>query len=238
MCTRVLIFMLSLALAILPACAKPQPTETGQKSVILEEGSTRPNPDYFITDKGDIIYKSDPSGSPGLYKHNPNFPPVFEGAQRVFPSGENPEERESYLTLAPLQTVVDFYKNYLDIRLSDPQNNEKLPPDFAVVQMVESRDPDGRRQVALFVNRDEGPRGGMKVLLKEFPAQKAVQIILTTLDATPPGLNPIGFWITPEEVQKWAEEEARRQAEQRALREKIEQMADEQERARRGETGK
>jgi hypothetical protein len=208
-------------------CIRPKAPVAGPASTVLSEGVTPPNPEYFVTDTGEVVYTGDPTGEAG--GHDPNFPAVFEGADRIYPANDDPKLRESYLTRAPLDVVSAFYNNYLDIR-RDPvyMQTATLADDFAVVQSVEMRDSDGRRQAALFVNKDEGPRGGMKVMIKEFPAQHAVQIILTTLDATPPGLNPFGYYASPEDVEKWTTEEAARAAERERQRQEAERQAQEQ----------
>ena len=224
--TRITLYTcLSVAIISL-SCTRPKSVDTGQQSVVLQEGTTGPNPGYFVSDKGEVVYTDNPSGDAD--KHNPAFPPLFPGSQRIYPANDNPQLRESYLTRAPLDAIMQFYNDFLDIRKTDYAQQNQLAENFAQVQSIELRDPEGRRQVALFVNKDEGPRGGLKVMMKEFPVQHAVQIILTTVDATPPGLNPIGTYVTPEEVEQWAKEEAARQAEEQRRREEIERQAQNQ----------
>lgn len=215
------------ALLLSVACTRPPQTEEPtQKSTILQEGSTQPNPDYFVSDTGEIIYKGNPSGSND--EHDPTFPVVFAGSQRIYPANDDPKLRESYLTTANLDQVSLFYNQYLDIRNTDYAKTHDLAENFAVVQSIEYKDPDGRRQVAMYVNKAEGPRGGQKVLLKEFPSQHAVQIVLTSVDATPPGMNPVGYWITPEEVEEYRQQAAERAAEEQRKKDEAEQRANEQ----------
>jgi hypothetical protein len=226
-----LVIVILIALFICAACTRPPQTEEpAQESTILQEGSTQPNPDYFVSDTGEVIYKGNPSGADD--EHDPSFPVIFTGSQRIYPANDDPKLRESYLTDSPIDQVRLFYQQYLDIRTTDYVKTHDLAQDFAVVQSIEFRDPDGRRQVALYVNKNEGPRGGQKVLMQEFPSQHAVQIILTTLDATPPGLNPMGYWITPEEVEEYRRQAAQQQEEEQRKRDEAERSANEQ-----GQTG-
>lgn len=217
-------------LMITISCMKPTVKDEGQKSVILEEGATKVNPDYFVSESGEVIYKGNPSGEPEV--HQSKFPPVYPNAQRIYPANDNPQERESYLIKAPLDDIRKYYEDYLDYRKTKEGAEKKLADNFAVVQTIELKDKDGRRQIALFVNKNEGSRGGMKVMLKEFPQEGAVQIVLTTLDASPGGLNPIGVYVSPEEVKEWVKQEEARKAEDKKRREEIKKQADEQEKKR------
>jgi len=212
----------SLMILLLIGCTNPtgrtadtemQPEEP----VVLEEGSTDDGPGYFVTDDGTVIYEDSRTRLPGqetdsesTNEADENAMPVFPGAQRIYPAGEDPEARQSYMTRAPIDAVAQFYNNYLaygKTEFDDESSEEGIN-----VNVVTSEE-DGRRQATLFVNESDGPRGGMKVILKEYPAQHAVQIVHTTLDATPVGLNPIGTFVTPEEVAQWAEEYERQQEE-------------------------
>jgi hypothetical protein len=197
-----------------------KPSESDQTFTVLEEGSTPPNPDYFTTPEGKIIYNADPSGKNEA--HDEKFPPVMAGAQRIYPADEDPNQRESYLTRAALPDIVKFYESYLDVRQTDYAKQATFADNFAVVQKIEMRGKDGRKQAAIYVNKDEGPRGGLKVLLKEFPEQNAVEIILTNVDAKVPGIDPNGQYVSPEQVQKWAKEDAARKAAEEEKRKETE----------------
>jgi hypothetical protein len=223
-------------LAISAGCTRPKVPESTQPSVILQEGSTGPNSSYFTDEKGNIIYNKDPNGN--AVEHNPGFPPLFEGAQRIYPADDNPGLRESYLVWVPLDSVKQFYIDRLSQQapsadVSQPSENKNK------VQTIEARDKDGRKQVAIFVNPDEGSNAGMKVMLKDFPSQHAVQIVLTTLEATPTGFDPVGTYISPEEVEKWAKEVNARKAAEQARKDAAMKVADEEAKKKNsGGTGK
>lgn len=188
------------------ACAGSQGDRPeNQEPVVLEQGSTEQSPDYFVTDEGDVIYEdsrervqgADPSAA-----QNPNFPPLFPGSQRIYPAKEDPALRKSYMTRAPFDAVERFYARFLAYGDENGVGEKEEPTAVNTVSMTD----DGRKSTTLFVNEGDGPRGGMKVMLKEFPVQRAVQIVLTTLSATPPGLDPFGIYVSPEEVGEWAEQ--------------------------------
>ena len=128
---------------------------------------------------------------------------VFPGAQRIHPAGENPELRKSFITRAPMDAVESFYNDFLAYGVAEPDSAQGEPENM--VNSISSVD-DNRRQTTLFVNPESGERGAMKVLLKEFPAQHAVQIVHTTLYATPSGLDPVGMYVTPEEIDDLVEQ--------------------------------
>jgi hypothetical protein len=206
---------LSLSLVILAAlaasgCSRPArtPEGAGEEPIVLEQGSTADEPDYFVNEDGEVIYRDSrttlESESEG--EQSANLPPVFPGAQRIYPSGDDPHLRRSYLTRAPFEAVSRFYEVWL-ARGDAPDQADEAEEDGeeTIVNSITSVE-DGRRQTTFFVNDGDGPRGGMKVILQEYPAQHTVQIVLTTLSATPVGLNPIGTYVTPEEVQQWADE--------------------------------
>lgn len=205
-------------LMILYGCSPERPieTESEDESVVVEEGSTADEPEYFVDEDGKVIYRDSRTSLEGEDSEEAesetelsederlfNEIPVFPGAQRIFPSGENQELRKSYITRASIDAVSRFYNNFLAYGEADIDTAEAEPENLVnTITSVE----DDRHQATLFVNPDEGPRGGMKVLLKEFPAQQAVQIVHTTLAATPAGLDPVGIYVTPEEVEEWVEQ--------------------------------
>ena len=204
-----------LTVAVVHGCARrgSAPGESREEPVVLEEGSTADQPGYYIDEDGRVVYResrTSPEGGGEAGESVIDAIPLFPGVQRIYPSGEDSNLRRSYLTRAPIDAIDQFYNNYLAYGEAEPDADMTEPESF--VNSITSTE-DGRRQTTLFVNESDGPRGGMKVMLKEFPAQHAVQIILTTLDATPTGLNPIGFYITPEQAQQWAEQSAARQEE-------------------------
>ncbi len=208
-------------------CQGAQQTDSDEEPIVLEYGSTEPGSDYIVTDTGDVIYTDSRStlveGESGS-SHNPDFPPIFPESQRVYPADENPSQRESYITRAPFDVVEEFYGNFF--KFGNPEGvetEESLVNPY--VQNLSMRDESGKRSTALYINEGGGPRGGMKVLLKDFPSQHAVQIVLTTLDATPPGLNPYGNFLTPEELEVMFAEVEARLAEQERIRAEIEAQA-------------
>ena len=95
--TGSLIIVVAGLILITVGCVRPKTPESTQPSTIPQEGSTPLNTDYFVNDKGEVIYNTDTTGAAG--DHNPSFPPLFEGAQRIFPADDNPAQRESYLAL-------------------------------------------------------------------------------------------------------------------------------------------
>ena len=221
---RYLIPLLAITLIFSVGCNRhPKTPATGQQSTVISEGTTPPNPGYYTNEKGEVIYTGPRTADEG--QHNPAFPEIYPGSNRVWPAKDDPKARESYLIHADLQAIEDFYTNYLDIRKSDPSQSGGLTDKQGLVQSIDYRDKEGKRQAAMFVNKGEGPRGGMKVMLKEYPEQQAVQIILTDVDSTPPGINPIGQYVSPEEVQEWAKEKAAQDEEKKREREQAEQQA-------------
>ena len=197
---------------------------TDEEPTVLEQGSTEQSPDYFVTDTGEIVYRdsrervqgSTPSGA-----ENPSFPPLFPGSQRIYPAKEDPALRKSYVTRAPYEAVEQFYTNYLAYGDETAGKREEEPTVVNTVNMTD----EGRRSTTLFVNEDDGPRGGMKVMIKDFPAQRAVQIVLTTLSATPPGLDPFGIYVTPEELEEWEKRAAEEAKEREERRKELEEQA-------------
>ncbi len=210
-------------------CSKrAQPSSKPQeKPVVLDEGSTTNEPEYFVDDQGRVIYKDSRTSAQGQSERDSHLAPVFAGSQRIHPAGEDPALRESYITHAPFEAIKEFYIMYLATgRMSV---DEAVPAEESIVNTIDSKDSDGRCQSALFVNDSGpgggGPRAGMKVMLKEFPAQHAVQIVLTTLEATPPGLSPMGVFVTPEQAQQWADEYRKQQEEEEHKRAEAEESA-------------
>jgi len=206
--------LLSLSPVILVAlaasgCSRPArtPEGAGEEPIVLEQGSTADEPDFFVNEDGEVIYKDSRTtlGDESEDEQSANLPPVFPGAQRVYPSGDDPNLRRSYLTRAPFEAVSRFYEVWLARGdAADQADETEEDREETLVNSITSVE-DGRRQTTIFVNDGDGPRGGMKVILREYPAQHTVQIVLTTLSATPAGLNPIGTYVPPEEVQQWAE---------------------------------
>ncbi len=215
-----------LALVLLFGCegqtADPGEPGADGEPVLLEYGST--DGDTIVTDTGEVIY-TDSRTTLGEHddSHNPDFPPVFPAAQRVFPTEEDPSERENYITRAPFDAVEVYYTNFMKFGIAETDNPDEFESD-AHVQTFNLTDEEGRKSTAMYVNHGDGTRGGLKVMIKEFPAQQGVQIVLTTLAATPIGLNPFGYYLTPEEMDEMFErleaeeaERARIQAEMEAL---------------------
>jgi len=214
---RIIVYFVPI-LMILYGCSSERPVETESEDepVVLEEGSTADEPEYFVDEDGKVIYRDSRTSLEGEDSEEAesetelsederlfNEIPVFPGAQRIFPSGENQELRKSYITRASIDAVSRFYNNFLAYGEADVDTAEAEPENLVnTITSVE----DDRHQATLFVNPDEGSRGGMKVLLKEFPAQQAVQIVHTTLSATPAGLDPVGIYVSPEEVEEWIEQ--------------------------------
>jgi len=230
-CTVLLFVATAIFLTLPPTlgCSKrAQPSsKPEEKPVVLDEGSTTNEPEYFVDDQGRVIYKDSRTSAQGQPERDSHLAPVFAGSQRIHPAGEDPALRESYITHAPFEAIKGFYVVYLAsgrVSLDKP-----VPAEESIVNTIDSKDSDGRRQSALFVNdsgpEGGGPRGGMKVMLKEFPAQHAVQIVLTTLEATPPGLSPLGVFVTPEQAQQWADEYRKQQEEEESKRAEAEESA-------------
>jgi len=212
-CVIAIIILVS---TITPGCKAPldaPKSVVSDEPVVLDQGSVSKEPGYYVDESGRVIYTDsrEKVGDSGASERNPGFPPLFPGAQRIYPAGENSDLRESYITRAPIEAIQEFYWAYLERGVMDPKL--ETTGEKSIVNEITSTDPDGRKQTALFINYEEigegeeqPPRAGMKILLKEFPAQHAVQIVLTTLSATPLGLNPVGTWITPEEAERLADD--------------------------------
>ncbi|HDS30164.1 MAG TPA: hypothetical protein ENN67_03885 [Firmicutes bacterium] len=197
-------------------------TETADEPVVLAQGSTDDVPGYVITDTGEVIYRDsrhrleNPEDG-----HNPDFPPVFPGAQRIFPPNENPSERENYITRAPFEAIEIYYENFLGF--GDPELPSLPEGEESVhVQTMKMLDRDGHRSTAMYLNKQSGPRGGLKVLIKDFPDHNGVQIVLTTLDASPVGINPFGYFLTPEEAEKMFAKMEAEEAERERIRKELE----------------
>ncbi len=212
------------------ACTKPaEPPEKDidEEPIVLEEGSTSQEPEYYIDEEGRVIYSDSRSRLGDDDTRDPAFPPVFVGSQRIYPAGEDPALRESYITKAPYEAIEKFYSDYLNYGEISP--DEESVNDEIFVNTINTTDEDGRRQTALFVNESGvgggGPRGGMKVMLKEFPVQHAVQIVLTTLEATPMGINPMGVYVTPEEIEELSDDYVKQQEEYERRRAEVEESA-------------
>ena len=202
------IFLVSLAFAIvLTGCTRPEKPAGSDEPVVIEQGSTV-QPELL----------SPPSES----SHNPDLAPIFPGAQKLNRGQESYDQRESYITNAPYELVEQYYLEFFKYGEVQP---DEIPENETNVNTIVSRGADGMRQTALWVNPDDGPNGNLKVMLKEYGAQNTVQIILTNLDETPPGLNPIGMYLTPEELDAYLEEYHRQQAELEAQRQVIEGQA-------------
>jgi len=205
-----------------------------EEAVVIDEGSVSKEREYYVDESGRVIYTDSREliGESGEVpvERDPSLPAIFMGAQRIYPSGEDAELRESYLTRASFEAIEQFYTAYLERGVLNP--NDESTDNVCLLNSIASTDRDGRKQTALFVNYDNVPEGepqtnarsGMKVLLKEFPDQHAVQIILTTLRETPLGFNPVGVWLTPEEAQQLADEAAEREA---AMEEALESITGE-----------
>lgn len=209
---KILVYILFLAIAsgiLICGCVKPDAERPGaaDEPIILEQGSTT-RPDLFSND----------NESP----HNPNLAPIFPGSQKINPGEGSVDYRESYITRAPLDAVERFYTEFF--MGDDPGNVEESETEINL-NSITSRDNDGRRQTALWLNQEDGSNGGLKVLLKEYESQQAVQIILTNLDETPPGLNPVGMYLTQEEMDAWLDEYSRLQEEFGDIREEMESQA-------------
>jgi len=209
-----IILIVSLLILLNAGCSK--------EPEVIGEGSTDDVGGHIIDDEGNVL-RTDPEGEfDPIRDHNPDFAPLFPGAQRVHPAGEDPSLREAYVTRAPFDAVVQFYEIWLGSGITlepgeAPDEIEAVNP----VNVLESVDGD-KRQTGLFVNEGIKDRGGLKVMLKEFPGQNMVQIILTTVDATPPGLNPVGMWVSQEEIDEIAEEIEQEEQEYEERREEVE----------------
>ncbi|MCK4719983.1 hypothetical protein KAU08_04970, partial [bacterium] len=118
--------------------------------------------------------------------------------------------------------IEQYYHEFLMYVEPEPDGEDVLEYN---VNSIESMDSDGSRQTALWVNSGDGPHGGLKVMIKEYSEHNAVQIILTTFLDTPPGLNPVGMWVSGEEAEALAEEYKERQAEIDARRREAENRA-------------
>lgn len=215
--SNMFLITVSVGLLLQVGCNAPpdEPTGTDEEPVVLEEGSVEQPTQDYIDDNGSPI-----SNEPGDQEstHDPDLAPIFPGAQKInLPRGSN-EHRESYITRAPYLDIEQYYHDFLMY--------VELEPDEDVleynVNSIESQDNDGGRQTALWVNSGDGPHGGLKVMIKEYSGHNAVQIILTTLLDTPPGISPVGMWVSPEEAEVLAEEYRVRQAEIDARRREIE----------------
>ena len=205
--THIILGILIASLLVFAGCTRPsgQTDQPAEEPVVLEEGSTSEDVGYYIDEEGRLIYtdRRDVAGEDLENAEGIVLPPVFPGAQRIHPAGEDPTLRKSYITRAPFEAVDQFYTEFLTY--GDAGADAETSDEEIFVNSITSVDED-RRQTTLFVNESDGPRGGLKVILKEFPSQHAVQIVLTTLFATPTGLQPVGSYVTPEEVAQWAEE--------------------------------
>jgi hypothetical protein len=222
--------ILILTIALMPIVLSCEGIQKGtsvanEEPVILAEGSTSQDDGYTITDTGEVIYRDSRQRlGESDDRHNPDFAPVFPSAQRIFPEDENPGERENYITRAPFNIVEVYYANYLGY--GDPNSRSVAEGEDAVhVQTLNMRAPDGHRSTALYLNKESGPRGGLKIFIKDFPDQNGVQIILTTLDASPVGINPFGFFLTPEEAEEMFARMDAEKAEQERIREELESRA-------------
>lgn len=214
------VIFLIILIAGLHACSSQVadiPAESAE-SVVLQEESTPVNPDYYVDENGQIVYMDEKDGS-GESTVNSLIAsiPVFIGAQRVYPADEDPNRRISYITGADLDTVRTFYQNYLET--GDPSGESDISEDDKlIVQSIELKD-EGRKAVTLFLNNDAPRRGGVKIQLIDYPSQRIVQIVHTSLDSTP-WQQTMGYWASAEEIQEWlegsraAEEEARIQREE------------------------
>ncbi len=220
-----LILLIIISLPALTGCSAPSPDPgVEDEPQLLEQGYVTRDPEYIVDEDGTVYYSDSRTSVENGAENdrNPLLAPPFPGAQRYYPSGENTPDRESYITRAPYEAIEQFYRHYLATGSEDPSGGEQ--PENPVNSIL-SKDEDERRQTALFVNDADGERGGMKVMLKDFPVQDAVQIILTTLDATPTGLSPTGVYVTSEQVQIWADEYETQQDEYEARRAEAEEQA-------------
>lgn len=200
-----------------------------EEPVLLEYGST--DGDAIVTDTGEVIF-TDTRTTLGEIdeSHNPDFPPVFPAAQRVFPAEENPSERENYITRAPFDAVEIYYTNFMKFGIAEPDDPDELESDM-YVQTFNMADEEGRKSTAMYLNNGDGPRGGLKVMIKEFPAQQGVQIVLTTLAAVPIGLNPFGYYLSPEEMDEMFEQMEAEEAERARIQAEMEALAVDPERS-------
>lgn len=189
--------------------------------VVLEEGSSV-QPGYSESDENGPQVQTDGTRPDNRESsHNPDLAPIFPGAQKINVPGGSNEYRESYITRAPYLDIEQYYHDFLMYIELDPEE-DVLEYN---VNSIESQDSDGSRQTALWVNSGDGPHGGLKVMIKEYSGHNAVQIILTTLLDTPPGLNPVGMWLSSAEAEALAEVYKIRQAEIDARRREIESRA-------------
>jgi len=222
---KIIVMGLLVLLVMLPSgCTKPasETTTEAEESVVLDEGSTSRDPEYFIDDEGRVIYTDSRSTiETGEEEIDGNLAPVFPGSQRIHPAGEDETQRRSYITRARYEAVEYYYNRYLATGITDPE--EEAGEAENLVNTIASTGEEGNRQTAIFVNDNDGPRGGMKVMLKEFPQLDMVQIVVTTLEATPMGLNPVGMYITPEEMEELTEEYDRAQEEIERRRQELEE---------------
>jgi hypothetical protein len=220
-----IILLIIIPFPALTGCPEPS-ADPGveEESQLLEQGYVTRDPEYIVDEDGTVYYSDNRTSVENGAENdrNPRLAPPFPGAQRYYPSGENTPDRESYITRAPYEAIEQYYRHYLATGSEDPSGGEQ--PGNPVNSIL-SKDEDERRQTALFVNDSDGERGGMKVMLKDFPAQDAVQIILTTLDATPTGLSPTGVYVTSEQVRIWAEEYESQQEEYETRRSEAEEQA-------------
>jgi hypothetical protein len=200
------IFILIIAFGILLCGCTGTGRRATEEPVVLDQGSTT-SPEFSNTESE---------------SHDPSLAPIFPGAQKLNSSGEINETRESYITRAPYDAVEQYYADFLKYGVTEPP--EKPETEYTV-NTIASRDENGRRQTAIWVNREEGPNSGLKVMIKEYETQNAVQIILTNLDETPIGFNPVGMYLTPEELDAWLDEYNTQQAEHEAEREETEGQA-------------
>ncbi len=216
-------FLITIAVGftLLVGCNAPpdEPSGTDEEPVVLEEGSAEQPTRGFVDDNGSPIYnEADERES----SHNPDLAPIFPGAQKINVPGGSNEYRESYITRAPYMAIEQYYHDFLKYVEQEPNEEDVLEYN---VNSIESQDSDGSRQTALWVNSGDGPHGGLKVMIKEYSGHNAVQIILTTLLDTPPGMNPVGMWVSGEEAETLAEEYKIRQAEIDARRQEAENRA-------------
>lgn len=219
--SNMFLITVSVGLLLQVGCNAPpdEPSGTNEEPVVLEEGSVEQPTHDYVDDNGSPIY-NEPGDRESL--HNSGLAPIFPGAQKIsLPRGSN-EVRESYITRAPYLAIEQYYHGFLKYADLEPDGENGLEYN---VNSIESLDNDGRRQTALWVNSGDGPNGGLKVMIKEYSGHNAVQIILTTLLDTPPGINPVGMWVSPEEAETLVEAYKVRQAEIDARRQEIESRA-------------
>lgn len=207
---RLIYILIPILLTVLatPACkGRQNALPPGEEPSVIEEGTSPETRDYYVNEDGEIIYNDsrerlEQSADGAEELPTWPMPPLFPGAQRIFPADEDARYRRSFITRAPLDAIEQYYTEYLE---TGKHGDGEEDAEAQTINSITFRDEDGRRSVTMFLNENQGDRGGMKIMIKEFPAHQSVEIIFTNLTAAP-WSSALGYFATPEEVQQWAEE--------------------------------